>query len=856
MTRRQGTDGAQGLAEDLQYDQLLSEPGAAAVVSTRRGGLLGGLWVEGPDLFAAPASEVQARCRALHAALEPLGHQGEWMLHFEAVRRKVHSYLPRRAEAHPADVVCDEERRQGASHFDTRHAVFATFLGTSEDMGLLGTVEGVVRGRLSLRQALGLGEEGSAEVAAQRMLEVLRRFEQDMARLERGLRAAGMQVRRMQTEEDNCQLLQALNGFINGVWHPVRPTSFSICHLNVLLARELVAAVTEEGGTATYGGQAFRVVEPLRFGPESWANMLRVLEDHRVQWRRSVRVIFLGRERSTGELELRLDRWNGMRTRLRQFGKKKQDDRRGPARAADQVEESLSELEEASRFGAHVTTAVVVQGKDDAEAVEHARVVERAFHDAGFAAATQAHNTRQAFLGSLPGHSEFNVRRPFFDSLNVVHLTSMSREWGGEDTVPSRLYPPNSPPLMQVLSRSGARFFLNPHKAPDRGAQACGSRKEDLAHMALIGPSGAGKSAALSAIVSQFLARYDGQAVVFDNGHSAYKLTLCRGEEGLHFDFEGTGRRLNPLGRMNEPVWQAFANDFVAGLVQRQGGAFGERERFVLAQALRALSRGPADDRNLGTLWRHINEPLALKRALQHYVAGGGDGVVDGTRDGLGAGARLTTFELRGLLRRDETVTRAALHYVLQHVRSVADGRPTLLVVDEARLAVEDTMLTTQLAELLAHGRRDNMHVVLVFHSPADLLDTPLATQVATNVPTRLWLPNPGAGNPKLRRGYEELGADDALIRQIVDAQPKLEYIYQSGGYRRVFSMELGPVQQALWTHRGEDDLQLVRELSQTFGDCWPREYLRRQGLREASETFERLYNRRREGRGAARGVA
>jgi len=846
-TKRSGTPADRGLSEELQYERLLSEadgdhPVQPALLALKNGALMAGFWYDGPDLEAATQHEIGRICAATHRALEGPGHLGGWMLHFECIRRLTRGYIPTSPNAAAVDRQCDEERAEKATFFETHHALFATYVTAKEESGLVGRTERFARGELGIAELVAGSSSKPGEVVAEEMLQAVQHFEHQMGQVERVLGSAGIEIRRMQTTAPNCELLQALNYVCNGEWHPVRPPRRG-AELDVLLARDLLVELDNRKVVARHGARAYQIVEPVRFPEESWANMLQTLEQLGVEWRRSTRAIFVGATETVAQLEEKEKKWDGLRNRLKDFGKNIVRPRKAMVAAADEVNEAIGDIENGRRFGVHVTNVVVVVADTTTQAREAAREVERAFQLSGFVAHTQTKNNRQALLGSFPGHGYYNVRRPFLDSLNLVHMLSLSTEWEGEASIPSRLYPANSPPLLQARSRSKARFRVNLHQAPRVGVRAESVRNEDTAHAAVFGPIGAGKSALANALTSQFLARYpNARAIYLDNGWSAYKLARSRGSLGAHYALGTEGAQIHPFARLHEPRWLAFANDFVAGLASRQGTRYAEQERLVVADALKRLSQGRRpEDRSLRRLWMDINEPRHLKDLIEHFILGGGRGVIDGEHDHLSA-ARFTCFELGEVMNRDRTIAQAALHYLLEFIRTVPDGSPTLLVIDEAGLALQDAGIAKHVTEFILRGRKENLHVVLLFHSPKQLLDSPLATTVLPNVQTRFWLPNPEAQNKAEQEGYREMGVNEELLALIATAQRKHEYIYQSGPHNRVFSLDLGPVQRAFWTYDGRDDLGYVRQLEAEYGDRWPREYLERAGLVDAAKRWERLH--------------
>jgi type IV secretory pathway VirB4 component len=70
------------------------------------------------------------------------------------------------------------------------------------------------------------------------------------------------------------------------------------------------------------------------------------------------------------------------------------------------------------------------------------------------------------------------------------------------------------------------------------------------------------------------------------------------------------------------------------------------------------------------------------------------------------------------------------------------DGSPTLLIVDEGWLALDDPTFGAQLREWLKTLRKKNASVVFATQSLADIETSALAPAIIESCPTRLFLPN------------------------------------------------------------------------------------------------------------------
>ena len=119
----------------------------------------------------------------------------------------------------------------------------------------------------------------------------------------------------------------------------------------------------------------------------------------------------------------------------------------------------------------------------------------------------------------------------------------------------------------------------------------------------------------------------------------------------------------------------------------------------------------------------------ALKRALQPYCVGGPYGrLLDAETERLGD-ASVQVFETEGLI--GTGAAPAVLAYLFHRIEDRLDGRPTLLIVDEGWLALDDEGFTGQLREWLKTLRKKNASVVFATQSLSDIDSSAIAPAIA-----------------------------------------------------------------------------------------------------------------------------
>ncbi len=137
---------------------------------------------------------------------------------------------------------------------------------------------------------------------------------------------------------------------------------------------------------------------------------------------------------------------------------------------------------------------------------------------------------------------------------------------------------------------------------------------------------------------------------------------------------------LQPLAAIDDLDERAWATNWLAALLAREGAQITPQVRDHLWSALGALASAPVEERTLSGL-AALLQVGALKLALQPYCVGGAAGrLLDAERESLGAGD-IQAFETEGLI--GSPGAPAVLAYLFHRIEHRLDGRPTLVIVDE-----------------------------------------------------------------------------------------------------------------------------------------------------------------------------
>ena len=285
-----------------------------------------------------------------------------------------------------------------------------------------------------------------------------------------------------------------------------------------------------------------------------------------------------------------------------------------------QVESAINDVNSGEVAYGYYTSTLIFMGDDLAKLEEVAKDVANKLKAIGFPSRVETINAMEAYFGSLPGHSQENVRRPMLNTLNLSHLLPTSSIWAGKKFSPCPFYPDSSPALMHCATHGNTPFRFNFHVG-------------DLGHALVLGPPGAGKSTFLGLAASQFR-RYENATIfAFDKGRSM--LPLCKGVGGNHFDVASETATLafSPLDNVHTIQDSAWFQDWIETMLQLQGIAPTPAQRSLINEAVKScLDTG---SKTLSDLQVAIQD-REIKEALEPYCLGGAFGhLLDSDKDGM-----------------------------------------------------------------------------------------------------------------------------------------------------------------------------------------------------------------------------
>ena len=772
------------LSDFLPWAALVGE----GVVLNKDGSFQRTARIRGPDLDSATPAERGGGTGRLNSALRRLG--SGWAVFVEAQRTPATLY-PESDFPDAASQMVDLERREAFEdegvHFESRYFLTLVWLPPVETSGRAERLlyegmerdghdpHGLVRGFID---------------RTDRLLALLDGFMPEAVWLNDG------------------ETLTYLHSTISTRNQRVRVPEIPM-HLDALLVDQPLA-----GGLEPKLGSAFlKTLTITGFPSRTFPGILDDLNRLAIPYRWSTRAILLDKTDATKVLTKIRRQWFAKRKSIvaiirevmtNEASVLVDNDAANKAADADLALQSLG----ADDVGqAYITATVTVWDGSASIAAEKLRLVEKIIQGRDFTCMAESLNAVEAWLGSLPGHVYANVRQPPVSTLNLAHMIPLSAVWAG----PERDGHFNAPPLFYGKTAGATPFRFSLHVG-------------DVGHTLIAGPTGAGKSVLLALMVLQFRRYAGAQVFAFDFGGSLRAATLAMAgdwhdlggglteQEGADHGAgeQDSGVSLQPLARIDDPTERAWAAEWLGQILVREGVTLTPEVKSYLWSALNSLASSPAHERTLSGVVALL-QSNALKQALAPYCLGGPYGrLLDADTEQLGH-ADIVVFETEGLI--GSGAASPVLSYLFHRIEGRLDGRPTLLVIDEGWLVLDDGDFAGQLREWLKTLRKKNASVVFATQSLSDIANSAIAPAVVESCPTRIFLPNERAIEPQIAAIYRDFGMNERQIAIIARAASKREYYCQTRRGNRLFELGLGPVALALCAASGKDDHRLIDQV-------------------------------------------
>ncbi|EMX4029286.1 conjugal transfer protein TrbE [Campylobacter coli] len=793
---------AKAFPDILNYASFIDE----GILLNKDGSLTAGFYYRAGDISSMTINERNTLSARINSVLKTLGNG--WAVHIDCSRIKTENYIDGDTfyKSNIAQILENERKHyfDNVEHFENLFTMIFTYLPPHKSINKI--------------TDLMIIDETKNKNQGDKILEY---FKNTLQKLEDSL-SNYIKIERMLPriaidEYNNEYILDDMLEYIN----------FCICgerqkiilpNAPMFLDCLLGGRHFETGMHPRIDNQYIGIIAIEGFPSESYPNILNALTELNFDYRFNTRFIFLDDFEAQNSLNKYRKKWQqktkGWLDQLLDRPARKQDDH--AMLMVQELDSALSESK-SGMIGYGYYTANIVVFDRDYESLEYKlKDIRKVLENLGFLSRTETINSVEAYLGTLPGFVYPNLRRPILNTLNLTHLIPLASIWAGDKYNSSERFPPNSPPLMQVVTSGNTPFRLNLHVS-------------DLGHTLIFGPPGSGKSTLLANIFLAWQKYPNAKIYAFDKGQSLLAPTLATG--GIHYDVAGDHSSLAfaPLANIKTDAEIAWAEFWIETCLKLQNVNITPKQKKLIHEAL--ISHINTNSTSL-TEFVSALQDSDLRDALNYYtISGTGGFLFDSEEDKLSLSS-ITTFEIEELMNLGDQYIIPALLYIFNRIEKGLDGSPTLLIIDEAWIALKHPAFKDKIVNWLKVLRKANVAVIMATQSLSDSAKSGILDILQEYCPAKIFLPNPEAykkGSENVLAPYDFykiFGLNDVQISIINNAIQKREYYYTSPLGTRLFNLALGKTNLAFTTISDKVSVKRVRQLYEKHKENWAYKWL------------------------------
>lgn len=807
---------------------LFANGGDCAIALNKDGSLMSAFQFFGPDIDSLSYESINRISASLNQSFLRCGTG--WSVHDIAIREPSEGYINEDEcfFTDPVSYLVDQERRGQYAlegmHYITRYYFVISWMTPQESEVAASTL------------FIDSGNKNKKIVSFQSVIDSFSdNIKSMVGNLNRIMRVEAL---------DDDSLLTLINSCISGESHKVNAPETPM-YLDAIVGNHQLIGGIEP----SIDGKYIRVLSAKGYPLTSKPDMIEGLHTMPFPLRVTTRFIFLDAADSKKLIDSYFEHWMGARFSARDYLGAAIDqgalpEHRANNDAVNMAADAKAATAEASqglvRYG-YFTITVILMDTDLERLDEKCSAVKLQLDSAGLISIKESVNTLEAWLGSLPGHTWENVRRPLMHSLNFADLSPKTSIWPGSEKCPNPMMKMengmSAPVLAHAKTEGDTPYRLNLHYF-------------DVGHTLIAGPTGSGKSTLLAFLLLQWLRYKDSRVIGFDMKHSMFTAALAAG--GAYYDVGGDLSDLTfaPLSKISDSASErGFAEDWIAGACVLQGVRINPEKQQAIHDAVTALAGEKGQSL---TDFRAILQDDDLKEAIGFYANVGRTGsLLDARSDTLDLTKnRITIFEMKNLFdsgKQSKKIMVPTLLYLFHRIDQMLDGRPTLIPLDESWIMLDDPMFMAVIEEWLRTLRSKNGLVVFATQSLTSLNDSPILPVIMESCPTKIYLPNIEALKDNIKPVYINFGLQDRQVELIAQSTPKENYYITSPYGQRMVNFAFGPVSLAFVGATGSRDVEKVSNLYHEYGVKWPIEWLKESLPEDIKESWvnyaESLFN-------------
>ena len=454
----------------------------------------------------------------------------------------------------------------------------------------------------------------------------------------------------------------------------------------------------------------------------------------------------------------------------------------------EECNEALDKIHRENTNIGYLTPIIVLHSDNEKDLEEKVYTVKKYMNKQGFFAKVENIGNTLLFITSLPGiKTEF--RRLLVLSQNFTDILHLSSPFIGapeSSLLKKRLN--SNVPLLYFKNLDGSTYYFS-----------LSGKNAEKGHTFISGPTGSGKSVFLSLLVAAWQKYKNTRTIIIDRDLSSLNIVLSN--DGVVYYPLGDNTSFHPLSLSNIKDSINFLKSVIASSNQNWNADI-ESDCY---KTLDLLSRERETLTDFYFLLKGINRQSPLLTALLPYVNNGPYArLFDSKTDTLDKIPRITLIETNKILASsantfDGVALPCMIHILLKLEKSFSDSISTLLIMDEAWKLLKNDVFRLYFEEWIKTLRKKNVDVVFSITNISDIVNTPIAETILSNVETRIFMNDKNAENAVQKHNYECLGLTHNEI-QILKAAPDFSPLIINDGSLSVVDLCINNVLDALIT--------------------------------------------------------
>ena len=567
------------------------------------------------------------------------------------------------------------------------------------------------------------------------------------------------------------------------------------------------------------GNQHLRVISIIGFPLQTNPSLLDELNKLDIEYRWNTRYMIIDKLEALSILEKKRKAWFSGRKSLFQIASEQFTNKestkinRDSEEKANQIDAEIDNLRSDYYTEGYYSSCIIIKDKDLKSLEEKIKLIKRVITRKGMTVIEESVNSIEAWIGSFSGNIFNNLRKPIINSVTFSHLIPSSAIWAG---LPYNKHL-NAPPLIYTQTDGSTPFYFNLHVG-------------DVGHTLILGPTGAGKSVLLGTIASQwrkYVNRKTGidkpaKVYFFDKGSSSRVLTHAVGGK---FYFIGEDEMsFQPLAFVNDELEQEWAIEWIISILEQENLEVTPDMKGDIWRTIQLVGEQKVEFRTM-TSFVALCQNIKIKETLETFTMKGACGkYFDGDKNTV-KDEKWQVFEMEEVSKNQQVIA-PLLQYLFHIIERNLDGSPTLIILDEGWLYLKRQDFVNKIQEWLKVLRRANACVVFASQELSDIEKSPIFSTILEACKTKVFLPNPNAGNENNIKLYEQFGINSRELQYIINGTQKKDYYYKSDLGSREFQLELSKEELWLLASSTKDDLIKAIEINENIKN--PDEFLDR----------------------------